>query len=159
VGLYTRRIEADPQDAYAHSSRAQYYDYLHDREKATADMRRFSAILSRRASSDLQLVTPRRLRGVINGPFGYQLAFSVGRRDNGIQVLCVAFGQKGRCEMKVFEIPMLVMSLVGLGLLSGFDAPVAHADFTFGEPVNLKSVIPVLDPAYDQIDCLSSEGL
>ncbi len=34
VAFYTRRIEADPQDAYAYSSRARYYDYLHDRAKA-----------------------------------------------------------------------------------------------------------------------------
>jgi hypothetical protein len=26
--------------------------------------------------------------------------FSVGRRENGIQILCIAFGQKGWCEMK-----------------------------------------------------------
>ena len=35
----------------------------------------------------------------------------------------------------------------------------ANADFTFGEPVNLESVIPVLDAAYDAIDCLSYDGL
>jgi Tol biopolymer transport system component len=159
VALYTRKIEADPQDAYAHSSRAQYYDCLHDREKANADMRRFSAILSGESSSDWQIATPRKLRGVINVPLGYQLAFSVGGRDNGIQVLCVAFGQKGRCEMRVFEIPMLAMSLVGLGLLSGLDVPAAHAGFTFAEPVNLKTVTPVVDAAHDTIDCFSSDEL
>jgi len=61
--------------------------------------------------------------------------------------------------MKVFEIPMLAMSLFGLGLLSGLDAPPAYADFTFGEPVNLKSVIPVLDGTLECIDCFSSDGL
>jgi len=35
----------------------------------------------------------------------------------------------------------------------------ANADFTFGEPVNLKTVIPVIDPAHDAIDCLSYDGL
>jgi hypothetical protein len=34
-----------------------------------------------------------------------------------------------------------------------------NADFTFGEPVNLKSVIPVIDPLHDGIDCVSSDGL
>jgi serine/threonine protein kinase/Tol biopolymer transport system component len=159
VALYTRRIEADPQDAYAHSNRAQYYDCLHDREKANADMRQFSAILSQGASSDLRLGTPRRLRGAIDGPFGYQLAFSVGGRDNRIPVLCIAFGQKGRCEMRVFEIPMFVTSLFGLCLFSGLDTPPAYAGFTFGEPVNLRTVIPVIDPARDGIDCLSYDGL
>jgi len=157
--LYTRKIEADPQDAYAYSDRAHYYDYLHDRAKANADMRRWSAILSEGASSDLQLGTPRDFRRVINGPFDCQLVFSVGRREYGIQVLCIAFGQKGRCEMKLFEIPMLVTSVFGLCLLSGFDAPAVYADFTFGEPVNLESVIPVLDGANDVTDCFSFDGL
>jgi serine/threonine protein kinase/Tol biopolymer transport system component/predicted negative regulator of RcsB-dependent stress response len=159
VRLYTRRIEVAPQDAYAHSSRAQYYDYLHEQEKAQADMRQFSAILSGETSLAFPIPAPRRLRGAINGPFGYQLAFSVGRRDNGIPVLCVAFGQKGRCEMKVFEVPMLAMSLVGLGLLSGFDAPPARADFVRGTAVNVRSVIPVLDPAFETPESMSSDGL
>ena len=38
-------------------------------------------------------------------------------------------------------------------------ANVANADFTFGEPVNLKEVIPVIDPDYECIDCLSYDGL
>jgi hypothetical protein len=35
----------------------------------------------------------------------------------------------------------------------------AKGDFAFGEPVNLRSVIPVLDPLYESIDCLSYDGL
>jgi Tol biopolymer transport system component len=159
IALQTRRIEADPQDAYAYSNRARYYDCLHDREKARADMRQWSVALGGGLLLDLPLGAPRRFRGAINGPFGYQLAFSVGGRDNGIAVLCVAFGQKGRCEMRVFEIPMLAMSLTGLGLLSGLDTPPARADFAFGEPVNLKTVIAVIDPAYDWISCFSYDGL
>ena len=37
--------------------------------------------------------------------------------------------------------------------------PVLYADFTFGEPVNLRTIIPVLDPARDFINCLSYDGL
>ena len=122
-------------------------------------MRRWSAILSEGASSDLELGMPRDFGRVINGPFDCQLVFSVERRENAIQVLCIAFGQKGRCEMKLFEIPMLVTSLLGLCLLSGLDTPPAYADFTFGEPVNVRSVIPALDPAHDSIDCFSHDGL
>jgi Tol biopolymer transport system component len=33
------------------------------------------------------------------------------------------------------------------------------ADFTFGDPVNLKSVLPILDPAYDAVDSFSCDGL
>jgi serine/threonine protein kinase/Tol biopolymer transport system component len=159
VAFYTRRIEADPEDAYAYSDRAQYYDYLHDREKAVADMRRWSAILSGGRSSDLRFAAPRNLRRVINGPFGYQVVFSLGRRENDIQVLSIAFGQKGRYEMKLFEIPMFVVSLFGFGFLSNLDSPPAYADFTFGEPVNLKSVIPAFNAVTDWINCFSFDGL
>jgi len=54
---------------------------------------------------------------------------------------------------------MLAMSLVGLGLLSGLDARPARADFTFGEPVNIQSDFPFLDPATEWIDCFSADGL
>jgi hypothetical protein len=168
--LYTRRIEADPQDAYAYSDRAHYYDCLHDREKANADMRRWSAILSGGSSSDFGFGTPRPRRfasrneaaggrRVINLPFDCQIVFSVERHENEIQVLCVAFGQKGRCDMKLFEIPVFLVSLVGFGLLPGLDAPPAYADFTFGERVSLGLVNPFLDPLKDGVDCLSYDGL
>ncbi len=61
--------------------------------------------------------------------------------------------------MKVCRIPMVVMSLLGFGLLSGFDAPPARADFTFGEPVNIQSDFPFLDPATEWITCFSADGL
>jgi hypothetical protein len=35
----------------------------------------------------------------------------------------------------------------------------ARADFTVGEPVNLRSVIPVLDPAHELVFCFSYDGL
>ena len=35
----------------------------------------------------------------------------------------------------------------------------ANADFAFGEPVNLRSVIPAIDPAHEAVDCLSTDGL
>ena len=164
VAFYTRRIEADPQDAYAYSSRAHYYDCLHDRDRAVADMKRWSAILSGAAPSGLKLSRPRKTRRVINGPFDCQFVFSAERPVNQIPVLNVAFGQKGRFGMKSFRMPILslrgiAMSLLGLCLSSGLDAPRAHADITFGEPVDLKSVIPLIDPAHESIDCFSSDGL
>jgi hypothetical protein len=60
--------------------------------------------------------------------------------------------------MKLFEIPMVVTSLVGLGFLAGLDAP-ARADFTFGEPVNIQSTFPLLDPQSESIACFSADGL
>ncbi len=33
------------------------------------------------------------------------------------------------------------------------------ADFTFGEPVNLRTVIPAINPVHESISCLSSDGL
>jgi Tol biopolymer transport system component len=62
--------------------------------------------------------------------------------------------------MKSFQIPMLSMSLLGLCLLSGLDAPPARADFTFGTPVNIQSTFPSLAPAPDEfIDWFSADGL
>jgi hypothetical protein len=134
--LYTRRIKADPQDAYAYSDRARYYDYLHDRAKANADMKRWSAVMSGRSPSDVSFGAGRALRRVIKLPFDCELVFSAERPVNTIPMMSVAFGQKGRCEMRLFEIPITVMSLVGLCFLSGLDPP-AHADFVFGTPTNL----------------------
>jgi len=51
------------------------------------------------------------------------------------------------------------MSLFGLGLLSGLDVQPAYGDFTFGTPVNLRSVVPAIDPAHDNLVCLSYDGL
>lgn len=46
--------------------------------------------------------------------------------------------------------------LAGVGLTDAYPAP---PPFTFGEPVNLRSVIPVIDPAHDSIDRISYDGL
>ena len=61
--------------------------------------------------------------------------------------------------MKLFEIPMVVTFLVGLCFLTGLEVPVAHADFTFGEPVNIQSDFPFLDPATEWIFCFSADEL
>ena len=159
IADYTREIEADPQNAAAYSHRAQHYAYLGDRANANADMRRWSAVMGRGMPSDVQLATLGDFRCVIEMPFDCQIVFSAERPVNEIPTMSVAFGQKGRWEMKLFEIPVFLVSLVGLGLLSGLDAPPVYADFTFGERVNLKSVIPSLDPSQDSVDCLSYDGL
>jgi serine/threonine protein kinase/Tol biopolymer transport system component/tetratricopeptide (TPR) repeat protein len=44
----TRRIETDLLDAYAYSARARCYHHLHERDKAEADMRQWSAAASGR---------------------------------------------------------------------------------------------------------------
>jgi hypothetical protein len=69
--------------------------------------------------------------------------------------------------MKSFKIPMLsiygaatrglAMSLLGLCLLSGLDAPPARADFTFGPRVNLGP--PVNSPQNDSFPVISRDGL
>jgi serine/threonine protein kinase/Tol biopolymer transport system component/tetratricopeptide (TPR) repeat protein len=160
VASCTRQIEADARDAPAYARRARCYDYLHDREKAGTDMKRWSAIMSGRSPSDWRFDTLHDLRGVLHLPFECELVFSVERPVNDIPVLSVAFGQKGRCNMtKSFRIPLLSISLFGLGLLSGFDVQSAHADFTFGEPVNLRSVVPAIDPAHESPVCFSYDGL
>ena len=164
VAFYTRRIEADPQDAYAYSGRAHYYDCLHDRDKAAADMRRWSVILSGGAPLDLPSAAHQNIRRIVSGPLGCQLVFSIEKQKNSMQVPRIALGQKGRCVMKSFRMPVLsihgvAMSLLALCLSSGLHTSPAHADLTFGEPVNLESVIPALEPAHEDIECFSSDGL
>jgi Tol biopolymer transport system component len=155
--LYTRRIETDPQDAYAYSDRARYYDHLHERTRAEADMGWWSALMSGRSLLDLLFGPSRDLRRVIEMPFHCELVFSAERPVNTIPMMSVAFGQKGRFEMRLFEIPITVMSLFGLCFLSGLDAPPAHADFVFGEAINLG---PPVDSAYrDMTPVLSPDGL
>src|SRR4030042_1799305 len=148
------RIEAGPKDAYPYSSRAQYYGYLGDRAQAATDMKQWSAIMGTGVASDVPLATPRAVRRVISGPFGYQLVFSVEERENDMQVPCIALGQKGRCNVKSFQIPMLSISLLGLCLLSGLDSTPAYADFTFGEPEKVSGL------RYNEwINCFSYDGL
>jgi serine/threonine protein kinase len=159
LGYYTRWIEADPLNAYAYSERAHYYDCLHDRANANADMRRWSVIQSQRAITDSWFAALRDLTRVISLPFDCEIVFSAERPVNEIPVMSIAFGQKGRWEMKVFEIPLFVASLAAFGLFSCLDTAPTYADFTFGEPVNLKMAIPVLDPRHDAIECLSPDGL
>ncbi|MBM4029918.1 MAG: hypothetical protein FJ280_31640, partial [Planctomycetes bacterium] len=130
LAFCTRRIEADPQDAYAYSDRARYYDRLHNREKANADMRQWSLLMGAGISSDAPLTLPSDLRRVINLPFDCQLVFSAERPVSEIPTMSVAFGQKGKGTMKSFKIPLFTTSLVGFCLLSGLDARPARADFT-----------------------------
>jgi len=51
---------------------------------------------------------------------------------------------------------LVVVGIVAVMVISGGNA---KADFTFGEPVNLESVIPVIDPVQENIECFSSDGL
>jgi len=155
--LCTRRIEADPMDAYPYFERARYYDYLHDREKANADMRRWSLIQSERALWDSWFGKTWGLQHVIEMPFDCQIVFSAERPVNEIPVMSVAFGQKGRWEMKLFEIPIVVASVSGLGLLSGFNTSPAYGDFTFG---NLKNMGPVINTSVQEMPLwVSADGL
>ncbi len=159
VALYTRRIKTDPQDAYAYFDRARYYDYLHERLKAQVDMRRWAAVVSGRSPSGVWFGTPRDLGWIIDLPFNCELVFSAERPVHTIPTMSIAFGRKGRCERKLFEIPMVVASLVGLGFLASLDAPQTRADFTFGEPVDLESDFPLLNPPAEHPDCFSADGL
>jgi Tol biopolymer transport system component len=159
LAFYNRRIEADPQDAYAHSSRAHYYNCMGDRVKATADMRQWSAVQSPELLHDSTCAAPRDRRRVIHLPFDCELVFSAERPANTIPMMSVAFGQKGRCEMRLFGIPMVVISLLGFNLLVGFNTPTAQADFVFGDRMNLKSVTPSIDTTDGNLECFSYDGL
>ena len=50
--------------------------------------------------------------------------------------------------------------LLTISVVAGLAIPNrANADFVFGEPVNLTTVIPVIDPVHESIDCFLSDGL
>jgi len=155
LAFYNRRIEADPQDAYAYSSRAHYYDSIGDKNSARADMRQWSVVQCPelpRSSILAGLPTSPR---AIDLPFDCELVFSAERPVNTTPMMSVALGQKGRCEMRLFQIPMFVMSLGGVGFFSGLAAPPAYAGFTFGEPVKFGRAIN----RDENIDCFSADGL
>ena len=133
TAFYTRRIEADPLDADSYLRRAAQYP--REDPRICADMRRYGAILNQGFVSDSGLRGPWTFVRVVEGPFDYQLVVFLERQEDGMHVLRIALGQKGRCEMKSFQIPKFVASLLSLCFLSGLDAPTAHADLTFGTPV------------------------
>ena len=58
--------------------------------------------------------------------------------------------------MKSFQMPILSISLLGLCLSPWLNAPAAHADFTFAEPVNLG---PTINGAASYGPCVSPDGL
>jgi len=159
VQHYTRQIEADPTDPNNYLRRAQQFKYLRDEDNVHADMSRYAAILGQGWFSRLRFGTPTVLKVVRTETVPYRLVFSVGRRDNGIITASIAFGQKGRSTMKPFEIPMFLTSIFTLCLLPGIETPPLYADFDFGEVVNLKVVVPLIDPAHESINCISSDGL
>jgi len=66
VQHYTDKIGANPEDANSYLQRAQQYYFLHDYEKANADMRRYSGILSRGRFFGFRFSAPTNLGPVIN---------------------------------------------------------------------------------------------
>jgi hypothetical protein len=52
-------------------------------------MRRWSAAASGKSPSDFHAATRQNIRRILNGPFGYQIVFSVERPVNEIPVLSV----------------------------------------------------------------------
>ena len=159
VQYYTEQIRGNPKDPNNYLRRAQQYYYLRQEHNVHADMIRYASILAQGQCPMLLFGTPKRFRPVMHAVSSYQFVLCVARRENGIVVMSIAFGQKGRSNMKPFEIPMCLSSLFGFCLFSNFDATVVLADFTFEAPVNVESTIPVLDGAHDSIDCFSYDGL
>ena len=159
VRYYTEKIEANPKDPNNYLQRAQQYHYLHEEGNVHADMSRYAAVLGQGRFPALQFGTPKRFRPVINSSSRYQFVFSVGRRENGIIVMSVAFGQKGRSNMKRFEIPMFVGVTVWSVSLCQVLTRRSSLQISRSGAGNLKSIIPVLDPAHEVIDCFSYDGL
>ncbi|MCL5279413.1 MAG: SMP-30/gluconolactonase/LRE family protein [Planctomycetes bacterium] len=157
VALWTRRIAADPADPYNYFHRAAHYRSLQEDAKLRADGRRYWAALHPGWPAGFRFRGPWSIMQTVNGPLDYQLVVFFERQEDGMQLLRIAFGQKGRCEMKSFEIPMVLSSLLGLCFLAGPDVPTARADFTFGPRVNLGATVN--SPQGDGMPIASRDGL
>jgi serine/threonine protein kinase/Tol biopolymer transport system component/tetratricopeptide (TPR) repeat protein len=162
VAFYSRRIEADPQDAYSYSSRAEYYDCLHEDAKATADMQRWSATISGSSPSDLPSTVAPGPGRAINDPLDRQVAFSAG----------VTFGTPTNLGPAVNSPSGGLMPYVspdGLELYfssnrpggyGGFDIWVArraNVQDPWGAPINLGP--PVNTEASEAVTGISADGL
>ena len=157
AALWTRRIAADPTNANNYAHRARHYQSLGEGAKARADTRRYQAALSPGWPAGFGSAGPWTLMYTIDGPFAYQLTVFLERQEDGIQLLRVAFGQKAKGEMKSFELPMAMGSLVGLCSRAGPDPSAVPAGFAFGEPVNLGPTVN--SPQRDDFPVLSRDGL
>jgi serine/threonine protein kinase/tetratricopeptide (TPR) repeat protein len=157
AALWTRRIAADPADANNYLHRAGRYRSLHEDTKLHADARRYRAALWPGFPPGFRLAGPWTLMRAFTGSFDYQLVVFVERQEDGMLLLRIAFGQKGRCKMRVFEVPLVLTSLLGLCLLADPQVPVAHADFAFGERVNLGPTVN--SPQAEGCPVFSPDGL
>jgi serine/threonine protein kinase len=156
---YSERIAANPMDPNNYLRRAQQYHYLHEERNIQADMIRYGRVLSQGQLPMLLFGAAKRFRPVVHVTSRYQFVLSAARRESGIVVMSIAFGQKGKSTMKPFEIPMLLASVLGACFFTSIDVPVVLADFAFGTPANIEVTIPVLDALHDSIDCFSADGL
>ena len=157
VQYFSGRIQAQPADPNNYLRRSQQYKYLREEENVHADMSRYATILGQEWFSRFRFGTPRKLESATISLSMYRLVLSIGRRENGILVTSIAFGQKGRSTMKTFEVRMLLASAITLCLFPGLDTPVILADFTFGEARNLETDI---NTSYSEvIACVSKDGL
>ena len=73
-----------------------------------------------------------------------------------MQILRIAFGQKGGSETKLFEIPIVLTSLLGSCLLPDPHVPAARVDFAFGARVNLGPTVN--SPQADSFPLISRDG-
>ncbi|HNS22380.1 MAG TPA: protein kinase [Sedimentisphaerales bacterium] len=158
VALYTRRIKADPMDGESYLRRAEQYHFLHQQAQVEADMKQYEAVVRHQNPPPVEGEPSGCVERVLRGPFGWRLSILVEEHDDGVPVWSVVFGRKGRSEMRSFEIPMFVTSLLSLCFLPTPDSPTARADFVVGTPTNLGSNINGSSSA--EIDAhISADGL
>jgi serine/threonine protein kinase len=83
VQYYTGKIKANPEDANSYLQRAQQYYYLHDYEKANADVRQYSGIVSRGKFFGFRFSAPTNLGPLINTP---RQEFPAGLTSDGLSL-------------------------------------------------------------------------
>jgi tetratricopeptide (TPR) repeat protein len=156
AALWTRRIAADPADPDNYLHRADHYRSLQEGAKARADARRYWAALHPGFPPGFRLEGSWSIMHTVSGPFDYQLVVFVERQEDGMVLLRAALGQKGRCEAKRLEVPLVLASLLGSCFLPDSQVPAARPDFKFGKPQNLETVN---SPQRDECPVVSPDGL
>jgi tetratricopeptide (TPR) repeat protein len=115
IGYYTRRIDADPEDAESHLSRAECYIYLQEYEKATADFEELAILLE---SGDLpEQLTSLAIVAITDLAVGGMEKYGMGAYEQALATLTGVDKLHGAInyESNPADIAFMAMSLHRLG--------------------------------------------
>jgi len=114
IRLYTRRIEADPDDADAYLSRAECHVYLREYEKAAADLEQLALLLKSDDVSELTFVMNEFL---VNHASGAREQYKIHEYEQALMTLksIDRLRRKTNSESRPDELAFIAMSLYQIG--------------------------------------------